>query len=542
MMKKNKGMLAGFMALVLAAGIMGGCAAKEQGGETLQSETAQSQTEPSKAGAEEDADSAYTITDGHARMKEEVTLSYLIYEHTDWSISDDNPVRQKMFEATNVKIESIVAPATNFDEKFNVAIMGKELPDLMMGKNIDVLNEYGQKGAFIPLEDLIEEHAPNISARLDDRARKMVTASDGHIYALPRFGQDRLRTGWLIRKDWLDALGLEVPKTTDDWIEVLRAFKEKDPGNAGDRLVPLMNRSGSSVFLIYSAPTFGLHPENYTKMGDSFVLNATTDEYKNMIEWYKTLYEEGLFDKEFVTTSSKQWEEAVSAGYVGAFVDFANRADTFTSILKQQNPDAEFVVATPPVGPTGAQGVPSYSDILTTTSVAISKDCENVEAALAWLDYLYSDDGAWLNSVGIEGLTYTGIDENGAPIWTDEIKNNPNNMAITSKYGIQQQMCPRVLTTYEFELIQGPLTLEGKRICEPYYVEPYFPIQYTTEESEQMTNYTTAVTPIVSQYTDQFITGVLPMSEWDNFQKELKTLGADQMGEIFTIAQKRLEE
>lgn len=487
-------------------------------------------------------ESASTQVNGHTKMNEEVTLTYLIYEHTDWPIHDDSPVREKMFEATNVKIESIVAPATNFDEKFNVSIMGNKLPDMMMGKNIDVLNEYGLKGAFIPLEKLIEEKAPNVHARLDDRNRKMITASDGHIYALPRFGQDRLRTAWLIRRDWLDKLGLSVPSTTDEWTEVLRQFKEMDPGNVGESLIPLMNRSGSSVFMMYTAPTFGLHPENYTEKDGSYVLNAATDEYKNMVEWYRTLYEEKLFDQEFVTTTSKQWEEAISAGNVGAFIDFANRSDTFTSVLKKQDSDAEFVVAEPPAGPTGARGVPSYSDILTTTSVAISKDCQNVDAALAWLDYLYSEEGAWLTSVGIEGLTYTGIAENGAPIWTDEIRDNPNNMSITSQYGIQQQMCPRVLTTYEFDLIQGSLTLAGKELCEPYYVEPYHPIQYTTEESEQMTNYNTVVTPIINQYTDQFITGVLPMSDWGIFQDELTTAGAAQMGGIFTDAQKRMND
>lgn len=544
MKKKITKWLSRITAAALVGVMLTGCAGAGTGEQPSASKDSGQAQAPGGAGSQDgdgaDAQETQAESGWEAKMSEEVTLSYLIYEHTDWPIHDDSPVRQKMFEATNVKIESIVAPATNFDEKFNVSIMGKTLPDMMMGKSIDVLNEYGMKGAFIPLEDLLEEQAPHIFARMDERARKMVTASDGHIYAIPRFGQDRLRTAWLIRKDWLDDLGLEVPETTDEWLEVLRQFKEKDPGNAGSNLVPLMNRSGSSVFTIYTAPTFGLHPETYTKMDGKYVLNATTEEYKNMVDWYRTLYEEKLFDQEFVTTTSKQWEEAISAGYVGAFIDFANRADTFTGILKQQDPDAEFVVAQPPVGPTGAQGVPSYSDILTTTSVAISKDCKDVEAALKWLDYLYSDEGSWLTSVGIEGVTYTGVDENGAPIWTDEIKNNPNNMAITSKYGIQQQMCPRVLTPYEFELIQGPLTLAGKELCEPYYVEPYYPVQYTPEESEQMTNYNTVVTPIINQYTDQFITGIRPMSDWDAFQAELKGAGAEQMGELFTAAQARL--
>lgn len=479
------------------------------------------------------------LENGHRRMNEPVELSYLIYEHTEWPINDESPVYEKMFEETNVKINSIVAPASNFDEKFNVAIMGDPMPDLMMSNKIDVINEYGGKGVFIPLEDLIAEYAPNINALLDDEARKMITAGDGHIYALPRFGQSQLHSGWLIRKDWLDELGLDVPQTTDDWIEVLKQFKEKDPGNAGENLVPLMNRNGSSVFLQYTAPTFGLHPDGYTKKGDAYVLNATTDEYKSMLEWYNALYEAGLFDQEFVTTTSKQWEEGISAGYVGATIDFVARTDTFTDVLKLQDENAEFVTAPPPVSPYGTQGVKSYSDILTTTVVGITKDCKDIEAALTWLDYLYSDDGAWLTSVGIEGLTYTGVNEDGSPIWTDEILNNPNNMAITSKYGIQQQMCPRVMTEYEVDLIQGPLAKQGRELCEPYYVEPYYPAQYTKEESEAMTNYNTVVTPIINQYTDQFISGVRPMSDWDVFQEELQKAGAEEMGKIFTDAMLR---
>ena len=167
-MKNNKKLFSGIVALMMAASLLAGCGSQDQTQGTDAAGQSQTGTESESAGS-----SLSTAVDGHTKMNEEVTLSYLIYEHTVWPINDDNPVMQKMFEATNVKIESIVAPATNFDEKFNVAIMGNELPDLMMNTSIDTLNEYGQKGAFIPLEDLIEQYAPNISARLDDRAREI---------------------------------------------------------------------------------------------------------------------------------------------------------------------------------------------------------------------------------------------------------------------------------------------------------------------------------------------------------------------------------
>lgn len=37
------------------------------------------------------------------------------------------------------------------------------------------------------------------------------------------------------RKDWLDKLGLEVPKTLDDYEKVLTAFVEEDPDGNGKK-------------------------------------------------------------------------------------------------------------------------------------------------------------------------------------------------------------------------------------------------------------------------------------------------------------------
>lgn len=135
-MKKNK-ITAAVMAVAMAAVMLSGCGAET--GDVKPESTAQTTENPSTEAENNNAGNS-TIVDGHTRMNQEVTLSYLIYEHTDWPVKDDTPVRDRMFEATNVRIESIVAPATNFDEKFNANIMAKKLPDLMMGNNINTLN------------------------------------------------------------------------------------------------------------------------------------------------------------------------------------------------------------------------------------------------------------------------------------------------------------------------------------------------------------------------------------------------------------------
>ena len=57
------------------------------------------------------------------------------------------------------------------------------------------------------------------------------------------------------------------------------------------------------------------------------------------------------------------------------------------------------------------------------TSVALSAQCRDVEAAARLLDYGYSQEGHMLYNFGIEGVSYTM--EDGYPRYTELITNNP---------------------------------------------------------------------------------------------------------------------
>lgn len=70
------------------------------------------------------------------------------------------------------------------------------------GFSMTDLNKYGSQGLFLPLEDLIREHAPNLTKVLDERdAWKYLTSADGHVYSLPEIGrQDGAVTTYWINK------------------------------------------------------------------------------------------------------------------------------------------------------------------------------------------------------------------------------------------------------------------------------------------------------------------------------------------------------
>ena len=105
------------------------------------------------------------------------------------------------------------------------------MPDafLMADLPSSTVDKYGADGVILPVEDLIEQYAPNIKAAIDEDTdgKKLATAADGHMYAVPslyRSPAEQIRGIQFINKTWLDKLGLAVPTTTDEYYNVLKAF------------------------------------------------------------------------------------------------------------------------------------------------------------------------------------------------------------------------------------------------------------------------------------------------------------------------------
>lgn len=146
-------------------------------------------------------------------------------------------------EQTGVNIEWTVIPSTSQAERIATTFASGELPDLFVNmlNNSDVLT-YGMSGALLPISDYLE-YMPNFSSILETMpdVKAAVTMPDGKIYGLPQINMWSVwpgngvyqRSSVFINKNWLEKLGLEVPTTTDELIEVLRAFKEQDPNGNG---------------------------------------------------------------------------------------------------------------------------------------------------------------------------------------------------------------------------------------------------------------------------------------------------------------------
>ena len=134
----------------------------------------------------------------------------------------------------------------------NLLLAAGDMPDIVGGHLIQQpVNQYGPEGAFVPLNDLVDEHAPNIKAFWDEQpgpARRRSRPIDGNYYYIPYLPDGKYGRAWFIRQDWLDALGLEQPQNVDELYDVLVAFRDQDPnGNGVKDEIPYFARQWEEV-------------------------------------------------------------------------------------------------------------------------------------------------------------------------------------------------------------------------------------------------------------------------------------------------------
>ncbi|GIQ67041.1 hypothetical protein PACILC2_56090 [Paenibacillus cisolokensis] len=130
---------------------------------------------------------------------------------------------------SNVKVDWIAIPDATVSEKKNLMMSSGDYPEAFfgsMGFSSDEVVKYGAQGIFLPLEELIEQHAPNLKALFAEypEVKKAITAPDGHIYSLPYVDTSIMDASlrYYINNDWLTNLGLKPPETLDEFTEMLK--------------------------------------------------------------------------------------------------------------------------------------------------------------------------------------------------------------------------------------------------------------------------------------------------------------------------------
>ncbi|MCL2879728.1 MAG: extracellular solute-binding protein [Treponema sp.] len=337
-------------------------------------------------------------------------------------------------EKTGVHIEWEVAPANSVWEKLNLSLTTGDYCDMYvqtgMSKQMEIL--YGSQGVFIPLNDLIEKYAPNIAQafREHPEIRAMNTAPDGNLYSLPV-----LNTAPIVRAPcklwmnttWLKNLNLKVPQTTEEFYQVLKAFKERDPnGNgSGKNVIPFFCADDTKSFFVeYFMNSFiqcnqGNQGFMYVTDDDKVGVAYDKPEWRDGLMYLRRLVRDGLMDP--ASFSANQDELKRVAENPGNMILGSTVWNTISGFMdlygdRQRNYDT-----IPPLqGPKGVRLTVYRADAnCVTGATVITKALKNPEVAVRWLDYFFTLEGNLEMRIGRQGkewrypnpgeLSYTGL-------------------------------------------------------------------------------------------------------------------------------------
>lgn len=523
-----------FTALALAAALtvasLSACGASKEEAAADTGKTSSAQEVSSTASEQSVQESEEATSEGIVfPLEEKMTFSMFAIMNGETSYNDVWGWQQ-LEERTNVSFDLTEVTASEASEKANLILASGDYPEVFFKAGVLDADDYGQEGIFIPLEDLIREYAPNLTALLDERDLwDVLSASDGHVYAMPDVRYQEILNNWLLSYNevWLDNLGLEVPTTIDEFHDVLKAIKEQDANGNGDPNdeIPLVCCSDAfTVSCLFSYfGTEGIYNNGYFLNLDvetnEISFYPTSEEFKNLLATFAQWYEEGLIDNACFT---QKYEEYFAIGKSSDQYGFI-WGDPAGAVGDRQN---QYVYIDPIEG---SQGLAANAGIVA-SGLSISDKCENPEVIVAWCDNFYDLETRVMVGNGQQGVDWD-YNENGKLV--NYGTGNPVIAGTTNTPG-------RCDAEY-MSLTQGVVsTLTGEEIESKIAFMDRLGIVWPTadwsdeDKKTQFSDLGTNLSPTVKNYIATVVVGDKSLEDtWDDFQAELEKMGVKEYVEIY---------
>jgi putative aldouronate transport system substrate-binding protein len=442
-------------------------------------------------------------------------------------------------DTTNIQFEFQLTTVDTASEKFQLLFAASDLPDVIT----DAMEYYtGSIDDAVEQDDFLYEYSgdlasmPNYAYTLSQypEAKKTITSSTtGNMVAFPEIYLDVGDvSGYMMRKDYLDATGLDIPQTYDELYAVLTAIHEATGtsmeliSSGGDGL--LGNGFGINVTLSDSDIDSWYVEDGEVKLG------LLQPEYKDYLELVSKWYSEGLIDPDFMNSDrgdlsglfTGKLNTTVKPPEIIAVAQTVIGVEMVTVPMPRQNADDELHAC-------GA----ATSCLMDGNAWSINAAVEDVEPLLQFVDYLYSEDGNQLVNYGIEGVTYEMVD--GAPQFTDLITNNADGLEfIQAAYLYASCNRTRLPFLSDYSRCFVMYTDEEWNAVETYSYdcdhEKDYPLGaiMTTDQNRQYNTVSADIATYISENVLQFIIGQKSLDEWDSFVSTLYDMGIETAIEV----------
>lgn len=499
------------------------------------------------------SDPASTLPEGTSEgdnPAEDVSLRFVVQLH-DLSIEPDQmPVYQQLEEQTGIHVEFETVRGSNWLDKKATLFASQELPDAFMSQGIEDSDIMANKSLFVPLNDYIE-NSPNIKKMFDDnpQAKAASTFPDGNIYSLPQIDGYRPKcvNVMMINQKWLEAVGMEQPKTLEELKQVLIAFRDKDPNGNGKKDEIAMDWQNMGFYDAFSAldliGSWGVTDTNVYHMSveDSKVSAMyTKPEYKELVQFLAGLWSENLINPEVFTQdytmfqSTAQNPDAATVGFTFGW-EISNRVGKW----------ADEYVAMPPMTAEGYTGTPYFNSNpvaqkISTNKFEMTSSNQHPEETMRYMDAIYDGDKMSMQvGYGAIGTVFEetesgykmlkptdGLDF-GAFTWTNSLCGNAPfywSEALTEKVEAD--------SSYEARIKQD-------ETFHPYIkdIETVYPmVKFDEASTNELSLIRGDIDPYITNQFAKWVSGGDPAvidQEWDAYLAQLKNMQLDRMVEIY---------
>lgn len=400
-MKKHK-LLGLILAGVLAISFIAGCAADT-------SETS-APTDGTNGGNETTTEPSETQS---TEAQDLVIFMPFANTSTDEGLEDTAAALEEAMaeDGLYLNMEWIVIPRDNFEEVLNVTLLSNDQQlDGALG-DMDDLGSASQKtGLVVPIDSYLQEYGQQLLEKIPESAWENVKNSKGEIVGIPSYNR-YFWQGAVIRQDWLDELGLEMPETLEDLENVMEQFK-----TLGDDIIPISGPPWYLEAVLMAAVTGNVSPavdnfwDTLDESGERVINGFAHPKWKNFLQLYHKWLENGWLNRDFNVADDQQNEQMFTSGKLGIMFNDPHNADRYEQILKETDPEAEVGFLPIPSGPAGEAAFPQNTGISRVIWVAQkSPEPANVVKYFNWL--VADQENYNLGRYGIEGENWIDMGE-----------------------------------------------------------------------------------------------------------------------------------
>ncbi|SEO26017.1 aldotetraouronic acid ABC transporter substrate-binding protein (TC 3.A.1.1.29) [Amphibacillus marinus] len=510
---------------------------------------------------------------------ESVTYEYFIGGRGKDMNTNETEIGKQFEEETgvNFQVEHIVG---DLNERIGVMIAGGIYPDVIVGAGTeDMLVD---AGAFIPLNDLLEEYGQNILDMYADYIDRF-TYPDGNIYYIP-FGATindyqppaNIEEGaFWIRRSVLEANDYPEIKTLEEYFNLITAYADENPEIDGMTTIPFTGMGyDTSFFRISNAPN---HLAGFPNDGGVMVdmnthearVYADSEYAKRYLQALNELNEAGYLDQEMFVMNRDDYAAKLSSGRVLGFFDYSwGIRDAMNTLRDTGKPEAEFM-AFPIVFDEEMQD--QYLDppaFVQNRGAGITINAANPERIIQYWDYLIQEDNQKLIMWGIEGEHYQVNDE-GRYYRTAEQIEQLRSQSFLDDFGMNTFAWnwPRLNGTFadgnavdparQQEVARESYTDEDQELLDAYGLETFSDLFSLPEERPWFPAWSASVVPgsdvdmfstnadeVLKRHYPRIILGDQANFEaaWNEFETEYRALNVDAYEAFFeSIIQDRLE-